>query len=94
MTKACASTPGICPFCEGYVCPPCGISLCKGPRGREGKGVPKGGEEGQVLTKLTDENYDTYWASIIPISGGGSGGIFDLGERLTGSELFDGGARV
>lgn len=30
----------------------------------EGHGVPVGGLPGQVLTKITEEDYDTYWSNI------------------------------
>lgn len=39
--------------------------------GPPGVGVPTGGTAGQVLTKQTSSDYDTYWGT--PVSGGGSG---------------------
>ncbi len=44
-----------------------------GPQGPAGQGVPTGGTTGQVLTKTSSTNYDTYWAT--PSGGGGSVGI-------------------
>ncbi len=41
--------------------------------GTPGQGVPIGGTIGQVLTKNSSTNYDTYWAT--PSGGGGSVGI-------------------
>ena len=35
-----------------------------GPQGPEGEGVPTGGLTGQVLTKISDANYDTAWVSL------------------------------
>lgn len=43
-----------------------------GPQGDPGIGVPAGGAEGQVLTKDSNDDYDTVWAT--PASGGGAGG--------------------
>jgi hypothetical protein len=44
-----------------------------GGGGTPGQGVPIGGTIGQVLTKNSSTNYDTYWAT--PSGGGGSVGI-------------------
>ena len=35
--------------------------------GKDGKGVAVGGSAGELLVKLTDENYDTSWKSIVDI---------------------------
>lgn len=37
-----------------------------GRRGEPGKGVPTGGTTGQVLSKNSDDNYDTEWVSMAP----------------------------
>ena len=42
-----------------------------GPQGPPGKGVPPGGDTGQVLAKASGDDYDTVWRTL---SGGGSGG--------------------
>jgi len=34
-----------------------------GPRGENGEGVPEGGDEGQILRKLSNSDYDTEWSS-------------------------------
>lgn len=40
-----------------------------GPSGKDGVGVPTGGTAGQVLTKQSDVDYDTFWST--PTGGGG-----------------------
>ena len=35
--------------------------------GKDGEGVAPGGKSGEVLVKLTDDNYDTTWKSLIDI---------------------------
>jgi len=34
-----------------------------------GKGVPEGGTAGQVLSKKTDDDFDTEWADVASVSG-------------------------
>ena len=53
-------------------------------------GIPEGGNAGYVLTKTTDDDFDTEWASV----GAGSGGIIDGGRRTTGIGAFFGGRRL
>lgn len=36
-----------------------------GPRGKNGVGVPEGGEEGDVLLKRSNANHDTYWGKNV-----------------------------
>jgi hypothetical protein len=48
---------------------PRGLTGATGATGAAGTGVPAGGTSGQVLTKNSSTNYDTYWAD----STGGSG---------------------
>jgi len=53
----------------------------QGPAGAAGQGVPVGGTTNQVLKKLSNTNYDTYWAldaGGVPYSG--ATGNVDLGE--------------
>jgi nitrogen fixation protein len=53
----------------------------QGPAGPAGQGVPVGGTTNQVLKKLSNTNYDTYWAldaGGVPYSG--ATGNVDLGE--------------
>lgn len=40
------------------------------------------------------ENRPTAKVSAAPTPSGGPGGIFDCGDRMTGSDIFDMGARV
>ena len=47
-----------------------GGALLPGPQGPPGKGVPPGGDTGQVLAKASGDDYDTEWRTL---SGGGSG---------------------
>ena len=58
-------------------------------RGADGVGVPTGGTTGQVLKKLSNTNYDTYWAldgGGVPYSG--ASGSVNLGAYdLTVNEL-------
>jgi hypothetical protein len=56
-------------------------------------GIPDGGTDGQVLTKLSDADYDADWQTIV-ISGGSGSFIFDDGTASAGGafELEDGGA--
>ena len=37
--------------------------------GKDGEGVPVGGNAGSVLVKLTDENYDTTWKNLLDVLG-------------------------
>lgn len=56
---------------------PTGPAGPKGPTGPSGPsvfGVPAGGTVGQVLTKLSNDNYDTYWSTVSGGGGGGGGG--------------------
>jgi len=56
-----------------------------GPSGANGVGIPDGGSTGQVLTKLSNLNYDTGWSTV----SGGGGGV-GLGSRIvtTGSSII------
>ena len=45
----------------------------RGPIGRTGQGVPTGGDPGQVLAKVSADDYDTEW-----VSGGGSASLQDV----------------
>jgi hypothetical protein len=49
----------------------------KGPPGRAGRGVPRGGTAGQVLAKKTDLSFDTEW-----VTGGGGGGVASFEGRI------------
>ena len=49
-----------------------GGALIQGPEGPPGEGVPIGGSAGQVLTKLSDSDYDTGWRTPTGGSGGGT----------------------
>lgn len=49
-----------------------GGALIPGPEGPPGEGVPTGGSAGQVLTKLSDSDYDTGWRTPSGGSGGGT----------------------
>lgn len=40
----------------------------QGPKGDVGEGVPAGGSIKQVLSKNSDGDYDTVWASLPPLS--------------------------
>ena len=55
----------------------------QGPKGDPGEGVPTGGTTGQVLTKRTDEDYDTEW--VAPDAGV---------DPATATPLMDGTAAV
>lgn len=48
-----------------------------GPSGSNGVGIPAGGLTGQVLTKLSNLNYDTGWSTV----SGGGGATVGLGTR-------------
>lgn len=50
------------------------------PKGDTGQGVPAGGTAGQVLTKLSDTDYDAVWAT-----GGGGGGAFTVTNNTISS---------
>lgn len=63
---------------------PTGPAGPKGPSGPSGPstfGVPNGGTTGQVLTKASDEPYDTFWSTVEGVGGGGGGGG-GLGARF------------
>jgi hypothetical protein len=49
-----------------------------GANGRNGVGVPTGGTTGQVLTKASNGNYDTFWSTV----SGGGGGIATQAPKL------------
>lgn len=60
-------------------------------RGKPGVGVPAGGAQGQVLTKRSATDYDTYWAT--PTGGGGGdtpivqgGGFVEMTTSIPTSE--------
>lgn len=56
---------------------PTGPAGPKGPTGPSGvavAGIPAGGTVGQVLTKASDNPYDTYWSTVSGGGGGGGGG--------------------
>lgn len=56
---------------QGPAGPPGADSTVPGPPGADGVGVVPGGTAGQVLTKLTDTDFDTGWSTVT--GGGGSG---------------------
>ncbi len=49
---------------------PQGVAGADGADGADGQGVPVGGTTGQVLTKSTNADFDTYWSTVT--GGGGS----------------------
>lgn len=55
------------------------------PRGRDGYGIPAGGDTGQVLRKLSDDDYDFYWSEG---GGGGGGGVIDWADVLNKPSNF------
>lgn len=57
-----------------------GGALIRGPEGPPGEGVPTGGSAGQVLTKLSDSDYDTGWRT--PTGGSGGGGTVQSVNRV------------
>lgn len=59
-----------------------------GKDGADGVGVPAGGSVGQVLSKKSDEDYDTEWVDI-PQGGGGGGGTADGAVLYTPQTLTD-----
>jgi hypothetical protein len=56
-----------------------GLPGVPGTNGRAGKGVPAGGTTGQVLTKASNNSYDTIWTTV---SGGGGGGVATQAPKL------------
>ena len=50
-----------------------GLDGAPGADGADGQGVPVGGSAGQVLTKTTNDDFLTHWAT--PSGGGGGGGL-------------------
>lgn len=52
----------------------------RGLRGEPGKGVPEGGNPGQLLVKSSTDDYDTMWSSI---TGSDKNYIYDFTNSLT-----------
>lgn len=55
------------------------LLLAKIIRGKDGEGIPAGGSAGQLLSKKSDEDYDTEWVDIPQ----GGGGTVDIVDNLT-----------
>jgi hypothetical protein len=65
-----------------------GVSTIPGPTGPTGPStLPVGGASGQVLTKLSGNNFDAGWADV---SGGGGGGEVGLSSREESSIVATG----
>lgn len=64
---------------------PVGSSGPAGPPGQDGEGVVPGGTTGQVLSKASDDDYDTEW---VDQSGGGGGGSTLQDVLDSGSEYY------
>ena len=61
-----------------------------GPQGPAGAGVAAGGVTGQVLSKLSNTNYDTVWVNagagtVYSVNASGSTGISVTGGPITGA---------
>lgn len=63
---------------------PAGQDGTQGPKGDPGQGVPAGGIAGQVLTKKSENDYDTEWKDT---SGGGDSStlVFNTGDDIVAS---------
>jgi hypothetical protein len=48
---------------------PAGPTGAPGPQGQQGQGVPPGGTQGQVLAKLSANDYDSNWITVEGITG-------------------------
>lgn len=60
-----------------------------GPAGKPGVGVPKGGTSGQVLTKKSNTDHDTYWApaatgSDFNLDGGKPDSVYTARQVISG----------
>ncbi|MEG0580011.1 MAG: hypothetical protein RR490_08855, partial [Niameybacter sp.] len=61
-----------------------------GPAGPAGAGIIRGGKAGQVLAKMSDVDYDTYWVDVLPTWGKIQGDITqqqDLMDLLAGIKI-------
>jgi len=62
------------------------VEVYQGVRGLPGKGVAAGGLSGQVLSKKTDDDYDTQW--ITNTGGGGTSTTF-IYSQITAASSWD-----
>jgi hypothetical protein len=46
----------------------------RGPRGEDGRGLPRGGQPGQIAVKRTERDFDVIWSDLPAMGGGGGGG--------------------
>ena len=76
-----------------------------GTNGSNGVGVPTGGTTGQSLVKYSDNDYDTNWASMLPLSGGilnGNLGLYNesgrpyigIADDITGNSIILTGSKI